>query len=110
MSGSPVFTPSMLASALKHYEEREAWTRLRVHVRGKTMMAVVVFQSSKKDKEGRPLVHRTREDFCSCPGFGYHRGVCAHWIALRMEIEQARRLAGMRRPQPAERSDITSAF
>lgn len=109
MSSGPIYTPSMLASALKHYEERDTWTRLHVRTAGRPTTVVVIFESSKRDAEGRPLVHRTTELWCSCDGFQYHRQMCSHLLAVRMEAEQVRRQM-TRRPRQHERTDITSAF
>lgn len=101
MDGHPVYTPSMLASALQRFSESDRWVRVRARSKthpSKTMFQVVLFESSKKDKDGRPLTHRTTEQDCTCEGFTYHRGVCAHWLALQLDIQQARRKAE-RRPR-----------
>ena len=74
------------------------------------MLAVVVFKSSKKDKEGRPLVHRCTELSCSCLGNHYHGGICSHLLAVRMDAEQARRKMERRPKRTASKHDLTDAF
>jgi hypothetical protein len=104
------YTPSMLASALKHYEERATWVRLHVRVAGRPTRYVITFASSKKDAEGRPLVYQTMETWCSCPGFEYHGGVCSHWLSVQMEIAQERRKMARKASEPKNQHSLTDAF
>ncbi len=102
----PTYTPSMLASALMHYERRATWTRI---VNSKTRIAYVVFEGSTNNpKTSKPWVYYTARDgsSCSCRGYEYHGRVCSHSIAVLMDVAQARRLAARRAPRH-ERADLS---
>lgn len=91
----PVYTPSMLASALSHYDRRHEWVRGMCKRTGK---AFVQFESSRKPPEGKPQkVYRANETHCTCPGFDYHHGICSHVLAVNMETSAARLNARKRR-------------
>ena len=100
------YTPSMLASALMHYEQRNTWIRI---VNARTRIAYVVFEGSTNNpKTGKPWVYYTQRDggWCSCRGWTYHGKVCSHSLAVLMDVEQARRLAGRKVPR-RERIDLS---
>jgi hypothetical protein len=88
MAIQPMVTDSMRAYARVLLSKSPKWARGVDHEKG---VAFVMFTSSRVDKDGKPIYHKTRCDgaFCNCPGF-YHRGVCSHALACRWEAEQAR--------------------
>ncbi len=88
-------TPSMQAHAAALFERADRWAR---GVRNRDGRAFVVFTSSRLDKAGRPVLYYTATDGsgCTCPSY-YHRGMCAHAEACRLEAEAARAKVGPRR-------------
>lgn len=61
------------------------WTR---GVRKSDRLAFIVFPSSRATAD-KPTAYYANERGCTCPSF-YHRGSCAHELAVRIEAEQAR--------------------
>jgi hypothetical protein len=109
----PIITDSMRAYARVLLSKSDRWARGVDHQRG---VAFVMFASSRTDREGRPMYHRTGRDgsICTCPGF-LHRGICSHALAVRTEAEEARERAATRRPRYedlwiGEGDSLTDAF
>jgi hypothetical protein len=83
----PIYTPSMLVSALSHYDERKEWVRTEADG-----TVAVYFASSRRRPDGKPItVYRTTEDDCTCHGYHYHHGMCSHLLSVKMDAEQQRR-------------------
>lgn len=90
----PVYTPSMLASALNHLDRSHGWVRGTCNRTGRQF---VQFTSSRKLRGGQQRVYRCDENVCNCPGYSYHHGMCAHILAVKMAAERER--ARARRPR-----------
>jgi hypothetical protein len=81
-------TPSMQAHADVLLHRSERWARGVDNEKG---VAFFLFVSSRTDREGRPIYHKTTRDGsgCTCPSY-YHRGICAHALAAQRAAERAR--------------------
>lgn len=81
-------TDSMRAYAQVLLSKSAKWARGVDNEKG---VAFVLFTSSRVDREGKPIYHKTIRDGsgCTCTGYLY-RGICSHALACQWEAEQAR--------------------
>lgn len=78
-------SPSQQASAVAHLSRRDEWRSVRMNG-----TRYVVIPSARSGK-----VYTVRADAtgCSCPGYAKGLPVCAHMLAVRSDIEEAREQA-----------------
>jgi hypothetical protein len=79
-------TPSMQAHASVLLSRAHKWARGFDNKRG---VPIYLFASSRTDKDGNPIYHRTHHagDGCTCPSYLY-RGICSHALAAQQRAEQ----------------------
>jgi hypothetical protein len=87
----------------------DRWARGRDNRTGRQF---VMFTSSRRTKDGKPIYHKTLVDGsgCTCDGY-FHRGMCSHALACQIDTERAREQA-TRRPSYDELMDrhLVDAF
>jgi hypothetical protein len=79
-------TPSMQAHAEVLLERASRWARGIDKSNGQ---AFVTFTSSRTDREGNPIYHKTHAAGlgCTCPSW-LHRGSCSHALACQIDAER----------------------
>lgn len=107
---SAIVTDSMRAYARVLLSKSAKWAQGFDKQRG---IAYVSFVSSRTDRDGNPIYHKTCRDGsgCTCPGY-LHRGICSHALACQWEADEARERMTRRRPTYDELMDahLVDAF
>lgn len=86
MAMQMIATPSMRAHAEVLVERSSRWARGFDHMTGHRF---VMFVSSRTDKDGKPIYHKTRADGlgCTCESWLY-RSACSHALACQWDTER----------------------
>lgn len=95
-----IITDSMKAQAQVLLERSSRWAR---GTRNSDGQAFVLFTSSRTDRDGNPIYHRTHAagQGCTCPSW-QHRGACSHALACQMDAERRERAASKPRRSYAD--------
>lgn len=97
MAAPRMVTPAMREHAAVLLSRSATWARGTAQLPTGGRVAFVMFSSSRTDKAGQPIYHRTARDghFCSCPGYAY-RSICCHVVAVKADAEAAVRPPAVR--------------